>query len=100
MTNTKLTILKWLLVLFIISLLPPLFYIIGVILFYGLLLNRMIDIFGTMLRMPKWRTLIGIAKRQYMINKSKMKGVPVSSTTSSPLSPSGQSSAVGNAKTP
>jgi len=67
--NTKMTIIKWAVIILFVSALPAPLYILGAAIIYFVMFSRVIEIFGTLLPMPKFRTLFRLLKRQYMINK-------------------------------
>lgn len=79
-----------------VSALPPVPYLIGLLVIYTMMFVGMKNVFTTLVPMPKVNTLVGVAKRQYAHNKKQMKGgAPLNSSTSSPV-PNGAA----NAKNP
>ena len=72
--STKKIIIKWLLILYFVALLPTWWYIAGNILIMGYFFSKFIGVFNALLPMPKFRIYFGLLRRQYMINKMKIKG--------------------------
>ena len=72
--STKKIIIKWLLILYFVALLPTWWYIAGSILIMGYFFSKFIGVFNALLPMPKFRIYFGLLRRQYMINKMKIKG--------------------------
>lgn len=76
-----------------VSFLPPVGYLLGLLFIYTMAFVGIKNVFVTLVPMPKARTLVGVAKRQYAHNKKLMKGgAPLNSSTSSPV-PNGAVSA-------
>lgn len=73
--NTKMTITKWILIVYFVALLPAPLYIAGSLIILWIWLSKFIGIFNTLLPMPKFSVYMGLIKRQYMINKIR-KGTP------------------------
>ena len=73
--NTKMTIIKWLLIIYFVALLPTPLYVAGDLIIFYVVFSRFMGVFNTLLPMPKFSTYIGLIKRQYMINKIR-KGTP------------------------
>lgn len=74
--NTKMTIAKWLLIIYCVSLLPAPLYVLGGIIIYWKFFFGFVSIFNGLFPMPKSSTLIGLLKRRYMINKMSQSQVP------------------------
>ena len=75
--STKKIIIKWLLILYFVALLPTWWYICLNLLIMGYFLSKVLGVFNSLLPMPKFRIYLGVLKRQYMINKIKIKeGTP------------------------
>ena len=72
--STKKTILKWVLLLYISALLPLPFFIATWLIMNWVFYSSFFGIFNTLIPMPKFRVYLGLLKRQYMINKMKLKG--------------------------
>ena len=72
--STKKIIIKWLLIMYFVALLPTWWYIAGNILIMGYFFSKFIGVFNALLPMPKFRIYFGLLRRQYMINKMKIKG--------------------------
>lgn len=66
---------KWLVIIYVIALLPPWWCIAGSLIIFWIFFSRVLGIFNTLLPMPKFGIYFGLLKRQYMINKIK-KGTP------------------------
>ena len=74
--NTKMTIIKWLLIIYFIALLPTPLYIAGNIILFWIFFGSVIGIFKTLLPMPRFGIYFGLLKRQYMINKIRKGTTP------------------------
>jgi len=84
---------KYVLLMAFISFLPPIPYLIGLVVIYTMMLTGAVNVFTTLFPMPKVNTLVGVAKRQYAQNKKQQKGgAPLNSSTSSPV-PNGAANA-------
>lgn len=67
--NTKSIIMKWLAIIYCVSLLPTYLYMIGVLIIYLVIFGRLLGVLDNFLIMPRVKTLVGLLKRQYMVNK-------------------------------
>lgn len=67
--TTKMTITKWVLILLVVSALPAPLYILGGAIIYYVWFSRLIGMFNILMPMPGFRTMFGLVKRKYMINK-------------------------------
>jgi len=72
--STKKIIIKWLLICYFVALLPTWWYIAGCLMILGYWLSKVLGVFNALLPMPKFRIYFGLLRRQYMINKMKIKG--------------------------
>ena len=84
---------KYVLMMAFVSFLPPVLYLLGLLVIYTMAFVGLRNVFTTLVPMPKVNTLVGVAKRQYAHNKKLMKGgAPLNSSTSSPV-PNGAANA-------
>lgn len=81
----------------IVSALPPMLNLIGLVIIYGMMFSGGLRIFVVMLDMPTTRNLWHLIQAQYMKKKKLRNGEPtLNISTSSPLP---KSNDAGNAKT-
>lgn len=67
--NTKSIIIKWLAIIYFVSLLPTYLYMIGALMIHIVIFGRILGVLDNFFIMPRIRTLLGLLKRQYMVNK-------------------------------
>jgi hypothetical protein len=72
--STKKIIIKWLLICYFVALLPTWWYIAGCTMILCYWFSKVLGVFNALLPMPKFRIYFGLLRRQYMINKMKIKG--------------------------
>jgi hypothetical protein len=91
-------IIKYVILMFIVSALPPMLNLIGLVCIYGMMLSGGLKIFSNLLDLPTTKNLLHLVQAQYMKNKIFKNGGSISNiSTSSPLP---KSNDAGNAETP
>jgi len=95
--NLKGIIVKYVVLMVIVSALPPMMNLVGLVIIYGMIFSGGLRMFVVMLDLPTNRNLWHLIQAQYMKKKKLRNGdLTLNISTSSPLQ---KSNDVGNAKT-